>query len=210
MSYDINLIPKSKKIISSKTKSIAIIIYAGSTILGLLFGLYLPLEQRSTLGSQVKQKENELSNYAGTGENYNLLLGQLDEIAQTDEILNSIKNGSLKATVVMKEIENNIPKSIRVKEMSLESGMLTIEGNADSFAEIAGFIVKLREIERVSEVSLISAAEDDTSLTGDLAGDNKAPVYNFTVYVKLNVTDGIAQFAVENTNEEAVQDEIDE
>ena len=208
MSYDINLIPKNKKILSNKTKRLAILFYALSSILVMLFGLYLPLQEKHNLGFQVKEKEQELTNYTGTQDSYNLLLNQINDITEMDQLLDSIKTKELRATKIMKDIENNIPEKMVVQDITLETGKVTIEGCSDTFTEIAGFIVKLRELEDVSGVSFISAAEDDTS--GFSETQSKLSVYHFIVYVTLNVTDPISQLTAENTNGEALQNETNE
>jgi Tfp pilus assembly protein PilN len=177
-------------------------------VLSTVFGFYLPLQERNILSAQVREKEEELQAYSNTQEIYGTLMEQMTALSQTDLILDSIESNNLQMSNIMDNIESNIPEDIMINEMSLESGMITLEGTSLSFTEIASFIVKLRNMESVLEVSFLSAEEDEASMDEALEDSSLDQSFLFTIYVKLNVSDILSQINVgDGTEEEAVQNE---
>jgi len=228
MIYDINLIPKAKKNVSSETIFITTTLSLCCIALLIYFGFYLPIQQKYSLSKQISEQENELLSYSDTQEQYSSILNQVNEFIRTDLTLGTLKSSNLKMTKILNEIEKNIPKNVIVKTMTLEEGLLTIEGNAPSYQNIAQCIVKLRNMENVLGVTFTNAMKEETmgeasiekmneeNTVGEIpkeSREGKDQLNNFTIYVNFNVMDVLTELLTEQSaamttaGEETIQNE---
>jgi len=227
MIYDINLIPKVKKKASGEAVFITVSLCFCCTVLLGFFGFYMPMQQKLTLEKQIFAQEKELQSYGNSLETYTTLLNRVDEVSQTDLMLNTLKSSALKMTKFMNDIEKNIPQSIVVKRMSLMNGLLEIEGSSPSYQDVAQYIVNIRNIENVLDVTFMSATKDETmenvtmdtiseegssNVKSDYTKNIKGQVHNFSLNVVLDELDvmslllGAQAAAIITEGEGAVQE----
>lgn len=214
MIYDINLIPKSKVKSSANLNVALLILFVTSAALLVTLGFYLPYQQKLSLKREIRNQEATLLTFTGTQETYSSLQNQIEEVNSTDLLLDTIKSNNLKMTTIFNNVENSIPKDIIISSMSLEAGMLTLVGTSPSYTEVAGFIVNLRKVDNVAGVAFMSAsAESSSEAAGSDNTQDAGQLFNFTVYVKFNVTDvftglvALQQAAGNIAQEEAASDE---
>jgi Tfp pilus assembly protein PilN len=214
MIYDINLIPKSKVKSSANLNAALLILFVASAALLVTLGLYLPYQQKVSLKREIRNQEATLLTFTGTKDTYSSLQSQIEEVNGTDLLLDTIKSNNLKMTTILNNVENAIPKDIIISSMSLEAGMLTLVGTSPSYTEVAGFIVNLRKVDNVAGVAFMSAsAEASAEAAGSNNTQDAGQLFNFTVYVKFNVTDAftgllaLQQAAGNLTQEEVASDE---
>jgi hypothetical protein len=81
--------------------------------------------------------------------------------------------------------------------MNLQAGLLTIDGSTPTYTDVAKFIVKLRGVENVQEVSFMNASTESDSENPNIDGDTEI-LYNFTVYVRLNNPDAFTALLLLN------------
>lgn len=229
MIYDINLIPKTRKKVSNEAIFVTSALSLCCVAVIIYLGFFLPFQQKSTLSKQISDQENELLSYSDTQEQYFSLINQVEEISRTALTLDSIKSSNLKMTEIINDIESTTPKNIKIKTMSLSGGLLTMEGRASSYQEIAEYIVNLRNVENVQGITFTNATRDEG--IGEVAieeatigentlekipegnTDNVKQFHNFTLYVNLNVTDVLTGLLAEqaadisNAGEETIQNE---
>lgn len=194
MIYDINLIPKSKVKTTGNTNTLLLLSALAAVVLLGILGFYFPFQQKLALENQITEQKSTLLSYSDTEETFTSLQNSLDEINTTNQMMDTIESNNLKITDMLNDIETNMPKNIVIKAMTLDAGMLTIEGISPTYTEVADFIVNLRNIENVGSVSFMSA-QQDTSIgqgTSQLDSSTKQ-LFNFTLYVKYNTEDALAQ-----------------
>lgn len=191
MIYDINLISKSKK--KASTNIIFVISLLSLFIITLLlfYGLYLPIQQKNKLINKMEEQKEQLLYLTEEEKNYIELKSKIDEISRFDEMLSLIKSSNLKITEIIKSMEENIPSDIMVNSLVLSADMLTIEGKASSYQDIAEYIIKLRKIERVVDVNFINSLKEDNKEDTNTV---KIQPYKFTIYVRLNVSDILSDY----------------
>lgn len=209
MIYDINLIPKAKKNPLSTAYLIAFLIFLASSVLIAVFGFYLPFKEKNSLKDLIKEQEREIASSLEEQNTYATLLDQTAAISQTSISLDYLKENNLKMTKLMKDLENNMPEGILCSEMSLEGGLLIIKGISPTYTEMAAFIVKLRKMENVSQVTFLNAAMEDAADDAD----EKAAMYTFEIDVRFSLVDAFTQLQMEqtadlnSTGQEVVQNE---
>jgi len=181
MIYDINLIPKSYRKISREALFVITLGFVCCVALTTFFGIYVPLQEKKELSSLIKEKESELLSFTDMEVEYILLLNQVDEISNSALTLESIKNSNLKMTQTLHDLEESIPKNIKIKGITLVDGILMIEGSSPTYKEISQFIVKIRNMEDVLGVTFTNATAEEK-----LEDEDKGELHNFNMNVVIN------------------------
>lgn len=216
MIYDINLIPKNKKKSSSSSHLILALLSISCIVVLALFGFYFPYQDKNTLKDKIKEQQDEVKDSSEVELTYTNLISERDTLVFSNTMLDSIKSSKFDVVLMMEEVEQRIPETIILKEISLEAGLLTLKGTSPSYTDIASLIVKLREMNGVLDVSFLSATVDEAN-GGTAAEDSiSEPISEFSVYVRLNTVDILAQFMqdqdalVTETVQEVEQNETNE
>ncbi|MDF2537650.1 MAG: hypothetical protein K0S76_671 [Herbinix sp.] len=199
MIHDINLIPRVKKKASGELTFITITLVLGLMVLTIFYGFYLPMQQKNSLIAQITEQEAELLNYSGTQHLYLDLLNQVQNINNTDEIINTIKASNIEIAKFMRELEVNIPPKVIIKNMSLTDGILNMEGTAPSYKEIAQYIVNLRNMNSVYKVTLMGAKKEEANEATEA----------FTIYVSLISPEVVSELPAEQSvNDTSTVEEV--
>jgi len=181
MIYDINLIPKSYRKISREALFVITLGFVCCVALTTFFGIYVPLQEKKELSSLIKEEESELLSFTDMEVEYIHLLNQVDEISNSALTLETIKNSNLKMTQTLHDLEESIPKNIKVKGITLGDGILMIEGSSPTYREISQFIVKIRNMEDVLGVTFTNATAEEK-----LEDEDEGELHNFNMNVVLN------------------------
>ncbi len=182
MINDINLIPKSSKSESKKTILTMAVMYLCFALVVVFLGYFVPLQQRSSIKSKIAQKEEDLKKYANMNETYNNVSDTISELQDQIIYFEALKN-SLKMSKIFDGLEENIPSNVYISDMSMAEGILTLTGVSPSYKEVARYMVKLRGLEYVNDVSFSNAVLEDEE-TGSNAGKE---LYDFVINVNLNM-----------------------
>lgn len=213
MIYDINLVPKNKKNASGKSNFLIVLIGLFTVIILAVFFFLFPLQQKLSLIKQINALENELTAYSEVQTEYSSLVREEDHYNQVLTALDSLKGSRRKVTTLLDEIEGGMPKNAVMKSLNLEDGILTIVSSATSYREMAQFIVKLRSLEGVLDVTFTNAtAQEEEYGTAPKQGYLMEQPYDFTLYVKYDYTDPIAELMQReqtSKNEEVTHNEAD-
>lgn len=205
MIYDINLLPKRKNKVSGKTLfTIFSFIILGIGVLA-FFGIYLPLNMKNQLSDKIKRQQRELQTYTANDVQFIELTEQINNLKQMISALDELKNNRFQGTKILDSIEESIPKNIVVESISLESNLLTLEALSPSYREIAQFVVKAREIEKVLDVKFTNAyLQPDTE---EQAGNKE--LYRFQIFITLDAQDLITVLEQGSTEAESGNGEVD-
>lgn len=216
MIYDINLIPKSKAKSSGGFNAILLTVTAITAIALLLFGYYFPHQQKLHLRNRIENQEKALMASADAEEAFTSLKDRIQEINAADSMMDAIKSNSIRLTDMLSGIENSIPEDVVIQSITMEAGLLTIDGVTPGYTQIAAFIVNLRKQDKVLGVTLLGT-RNDTSLanTNPKQDEASGETFEFTLYANYSyadVFDELAAFgeALANTEgTEAVPSEAD-
>lgn len=208
MLYDINLIPKSKKSISNYLGVISLLIGVVVLSVVFLFGFYLPLQKKNAEIKKIVEMNAELTTYSQVQTTYTNLLNQKSQLVQMESTLESIKGNKTLLTELLKDIENAIPSGITLSSIKMDNGMIMVDGISPSYEVIAQFIVKLRSIEDITDVSFTSASVEESAngLPIGLDQNSEEEKYSFTVYVNIATTNILQPLQ----NEEDVTSSMDQ
>jgi Tfp pilus assembly protein PilN len=191
MIYDINLIPKTKKNTSSNTANISVLIFLLCILVIAVFGFYLPYLKKESLKDQIQDKEDELSSYSGTEDTFLSLMSESVKLNQANTLVEQIKSNKINMTEILSFLNDNTPDDLLVTSFSYETGLITIEGEASTYTEIAQFIVKLRNMNKVTAINFTHAEVEEESDVPDQSNNNKK-INKFTLYVRLDVVDAFS------------------
>lgn len=197
MIYDINLLPKRKKRVSGKTIFMISFVCICCAIVLAFCGVYLPLHTKSDLNNKIKDQQEELQSYTANDVYYMELTQQLKNVNQMITAFDELKNNRIQGTEILNRIEECIPKNIVIESLTMDHSLLTIEALSPSYKEMAQFVVKAREIEKVLDVKFTNAnLEADTT---EEAGDEE--LHRFQMFLSLDVRDLITDLQSEQTTE---------
>ncbi len=202
MINDINLIPKNSKNASKETMFIFTVAYLCLAVIIVFFGYFIPLHQRNQIKSKIAQKEEKLQQYADIKETYINLTDTLREMQNKVTYFEALKN-SLKMSQVFDDLEANIPRNINIVNLSLAEGTLTINGVSPSYEEAAQYMVKLRKLDYVNDVSFTNAVLEDDE-------ENSEELYDFSIDVYLNMPEismDVQDESADDTEGEASENE---
>ena len=92
-------------------------------------------------------------------------------------------------TALLDNIEVNTPEDIYLENLSIEGGMLNLSGYSPNYEDIAKYIVKLRNMDRVDNTTFTTATLDEN--------DDKEK-YQFNLYCNIDQRDFISELQDEN------------
>lgn len=171
MKADLNLLPKKKSNIS--TKSVAIISILGIIVLGLVgyFLVYVPNAEKNRISKEIEEKQEELDKYKGLDEELTQLNAEISELNKIISMVDGISSEYVEMTEKLKNIVDAIPVEVFLKNISYSADTIQMDGEGPDYTDIARFMVNLRNIKDVDKVSLSSVNhfqeedEDDNEIT---------------------------------------------
>jgi Tfp pilus assembly protein PilN len=195
MKADLNLIPKKEALISKK----AIIIGALLTVIILLvvgyFFVYIPKNEKDSILREIKNKKTEISSYDGLDEKQAELNKEKEELRKLIVAIDELKIKNVKLTNRIADIGKIIPVDVMLNTMSYNNGVMNITGTSPDMINISRFMVNLRNMDYVLDVShstlsfdnQSSYAEDDE----DDIEDKRSYKFNLTVVYMLDQSEEI-------------------
>ncbi len=195
MKADLNLIPKKEALISKK----AIIIGALLTVIIVLvvgyFFVYIPKNEKDSILREIKNKKTEISSYDGLDEKQAELNKEKEELRKLIVAIDELKIKNVKLTNRIADIGKIIPVDVMLNTMSYNNGVMNITGTSPDMINVAQFMVNLRNMDYVLDVShstlsfdnQSSYAEDDE----DDIEDKRSYKFNLTVVYMLDQSEEI-------------------
>lgn len=195
MKADLNLIPKKEALISKK----AIIIGALLTVIIVLvvgyFFVYIPKNEKDSILREIKNKKTEISSYDGLDEKQAELNKEKEELRKLIVAIDELKIKNVKLTNRIADIGKIIPVDVMLNTMSYNNGVMNITGTSPDMINVARFMVNLRNMDYVLDVShstlsfdnQSSYAEDDE----DDIEDKRSYKFNLTVVYMLDQSEEI-------------------
>ena len=173
MRGDINLLPKKKASGAGKLATSFILVIIAILIFSGLYMVYLPNKYKKDLEKQIASKEAELASYTVTEDEYTELSARLALLRDRMDEFDRINAANLQKSIVLSEVESAIPTSINLSSFSITGGNLSISGTTTSPDPvlISQFMVNLRNIEKVTNVTLSSINNSEEGYSFSLTID---------------------------------------
>lgn len=184
MMHDINLLPKKVKKIS--TSSLIIFILCGLAYVGVggYFGYIDPMSQKRDLENKIADRQAELSSYTVTTADVHLLKEEVNNAKVVSNALYELKNNRLDYTDLLDDIEASTPEDVRIGELDITSGVITILAKAPTYRDAAKYIVKLRNLDLVTDAKTTTLTKEEGII------DNQEEEYHvFTIVAPLPYRD---------------------
>lgn len=192
MVYDINLMPTARRGETSRIGFRMVLLgIAVAAVLVVCFGIY-PMQTKIRLLNKLQEQEQELLTYASVETDYIEASAEVSELTGTVQLLKDLHDNKKDINPILDQVEASMPKLVVIKTITIENGLVTIDGSSSNYKEIAQFIVNLRKVEDFKDVIFTSAlVQEDSSLE-----DNKKETrYDFTVFTKYEFMDIIGEQA---------------
>lgn len=195
MKADLNLIPKKEALISKK----AIIIGALLTVIILLvvgyFFVYIPKNEKDSILREIKNKKTEISSYDGLDEKQAELNKEKEELRKLIVAIDELKIKNVKLTNRIADIGKIIPVDVMLNTMSYNNGVMNITGTSPDMINISQFMVNLRNMDYVLDVSHSTSSFDNQSSYAeddeDDIEDKRSYKFNLTVVYMLDQSEEI-------------------
>ena len=195
MKADLNLIPKKEALISKK----AIIIGALLTVIIVLvvgyFFVYIPKNEKDSILREIKNKKTEISSYDGLDEKQAELNKEKEELRKLIVAIDELKIKNVKLTNRIADIGKIIPVDVMLNTMSYNNGVMNITGTSPDMINVAQFMVNLRNMDYVLDVSHSTSSFDNQSSYAeddeDDIEDKRSYKFNFTVVYMLDQSEEI-------------------
>lgn len=173
MRGDINLLPKKKASGAGKLATSFILVIIAILIFSGFYMVYLPNKYKKDLEKQIASKEAELASYTVTEDEYTELAARLALLRDRMDEFDRINAANLQKSIVLSEVESAIPTSINLSSFSITGGNLSISGTTTSPDPvlISQFMVNLRNIEKVTNVTLSSINNSEEGYSFSLTID---------------------------------------
>lgn len=173
MRGDINLLPKKKASGAGKLATSFILVIIAILIFSGFYMVYLPNKDKKDLEKQIASKEAELASYTVTEDEYTELSARLALLRDRMDEFDRINAANLQKSIVLSEIEDAIPTNINLSSFSITGGNLSISGTTTSPDPvlISQFMVNLRNIEKVTNVTLSSINNSEEGYSFSLTID---------------------------------------
>lgn len=219
MIYDINLVPKARKKASGQGMFLTAAVSIFCLVAVLFFGVYKPMKEKNDLKEQIREQEEELASYADVQARHTSLLAEIEAAEQTDKIMQILTDSNLKMTEILDDLEESVPKNITIESISLAEGLITIKGIAPTYQSMAEYVVNLRKMKNVLNVTFLSAQSQgsagqsaNNTVENNAIGiptitskDQKAS-QEFTLGVNLNSSDAISEYLAQIAAEQEKQE----
>ena len=195
MKADLNLIPKKEALISKK----AIIIGALLTVVIVLvvgyFFVYIPKNEKDSILREIKNKKTEISSYDGLDEKQAELNKEKEELRKLIVAIDELKIKNVKLTNRIADIGKIIPVDVMLNTMSYNNGVMNITGTSPDMINISRFMVNLRNMDYVLDVSHSTSSFDNQSSYAeddeDDIEDKRSYKFNLTVVYMLDQSEEI-------------------
>ncbi|MDI9509416.1 MAG: PilN domain-containing protein [Bacillota bacterium] len=195
MKADLNLIPKKEALISKK----AIIIGALLTVIIVLvvgyFFVYIPKNEKDSILREIKNKKTEISSYDGLDEKQAELNKEKEELRKLIVAIDELKIKNVKLTNRIADIGKIIPVDVMLNTMSYNNGVMNITGTSPDMINISRFMVNLRNMDYVLDVSHSTSSFDNQSSYAeddeDDIEDKRSYKFNLTVVYMLDQSEEI-------------------
>lgn len=195
MKADLNLIPKKEALISKK----AIIIGALLTVIILLvvgyFFVYIPKNEKDSILREIKNKKTEISSYDGLDEKQAELNKEKEELRKLIVAIDELKIKNVKLTNRIADIGKIIPVDVMLNTMSYNNGVMNITGTSPDMINISRFMVNLRNMDYVLDVSHSTSSFDNQSSYAeddeDDIEDKRSYKFDLTVVYMLDQSEEI-------------------
>jgi len=195
MKADLNLIPKKEALISKK----AIIIGALLTVIIVLvvgyFFVYIPKNEKDSILREIKNKKTEISSYDGLDEKQAELNKEKEELRKLIVAIDELKIKNVKLTNRIADIGKIIPVDVMLNTMSYNNGVMNITGTSPDMINISQFMVNLRNMDYVLDVSHSTSSFDNQSSYAeddeDDIEDKRSYKFNLTVVYMLDQSEEI-------------------
>lgn len=195
MKADLNLIPKKEALISKK----AIIIGALLTVIILLvvgyFFVYIPKNEKDSILREIKNKKTEISSYDGLDEKQAELNKEKEELRKLIVAIDELKIKNVKLTNRIADIGKIIPVDVMLNTMSYNNGVMNITGTSPDMIKISQFMVNLRNMDYVLDVSHSTSSFDNQSSYAeddeDDIEDKRSYKFDLTVVYMLDQSEEI-------------------
>ena len=173
MRGDINLLPKKKASGAGRLATSFILLIIAILIFSGFYMIYLPNKYKKDLEKQIASKEAELASYTVTEDEYTELSARLALLRDRMDEFDRINAANLQKSIVLSEVESAIPTSINLSSFSITGGNLSISGTTTSPDPvlISQFMVNLRNIEKVTNVTLSSINNSEEGYSFSLTID---------------------------------------
>lgn len=195
MKADLNLIPKKEALISKK----AIIIGALLTVIIVLvvgyFFVYIPKNEKDSILREIKNKKTEISSYDGLDEKQAELNKEKEELRKLIVAIDELKIKNVKLTNRIADIGKIIPVDVMLNTISYNNGVMNITGTSPDMINVAQFMVNLRNMDYVLDVSHSTSSFDNQSSYAeddeDDIEDKRSYKFNLTVVYMLDQSEEI-------------------
>lgn len=195
MKADLNLIPKKEALISKK----AIIIGALLTVIIVLvvgyFFVYIPKNEKDSILREIKNKKTEISSYDGLDEKQAELNKEKEELRKLIVAIDELKIKNVKLTNRIADIGKIIPVDVMLNTMSYNNGVMNITGTSPDMINISRFMVNLRNMDYVLDVSHSTSSFDNQSSYAeddeDDIEDKRSYKFDLTVVYMLDQSEEI-------------------
>ncbi len=195
MKADLNLIPKKEALISKK----AIIIGALLTVIIVLvvgyFFVYIPKNEKDSILREIKNKKTEISSYDGLDEKQAELNKEKEELRKLIVAIDELKIKNVKLTNRIADIGKIIPVDVMLNTMSYNNGVMNITGTSPDMIKISQFMVNLRNMDYVLDVSHSTSSFDNQSSYAeddeDDIEDKRSYKFDLTVVYMLDQSEEI-------------------
>lgn len=195
MKADLNLIPKKEALISKK----AIIIGALLTVIIVLvvgyFFVYIPKNEKDSILREIKNKKTEISSYDGLDEKQAELNKEKEELRKLIVAIDELKIKNVKLTNRIADIGKIIPVDVMLNTISYNNGVMNITGTSPDMINISQFMVNLRNMDYVLDVSHSTSSFDNQSSYAeddeDDIEDKRSYKFDLTVVYMLDQSEEI-------------------
>lgn len=194
MKRDINLLPSKVKKISFATLVVIIILALSYITAALVFGLYFPLKEKEDYNIKIKKLQDSIASYNASETEYYSLQQTVNVKRREADALLALKENRLETVKLLNDIEKNIPFVLFLDQLTVSKGKMTLIGTTTDYKEIAKFIVKLRDVDKVIDPTFTTATLEKTQSQLNIGEDEENDViemYSFDIYSNMEYRDVI-------------------
>lgn len=168
MKADLNLIPKKEAVISKQTIFIGVLLAAVIFLVVGYFFVYIPEAEKKSILNEMKDKQTEIDSYDGLDEQDAQLTKEITALKKLINAIDELKIKNIKITDRIADIGEIIPVEVMIDSISYSDGFMNITGTAPDMIQVAQFMVNLRKMDYVLNVSSsgLNYVENNTTLLG--------------------------------------------
>lgn len=180
MKGDINLLPIKKNVITKELLTLIIVISALIIVCVGYFFVFIPNSQKASVLRDIDDKENELKFYQDIEMEYSRLITEQVELQELLASMDVVGNAEVLLSDILYNIDAAVPVGVMLSDMEYKEGVMVFLGRTRGMVRISQFLVKLRQMENVSQVNLqsisyVSPDELHSSKEQDMADPDDKP-----------------------------------